>query len=54
MRILFNGEEFTIPKEKIKLLALQQAMSRGIFKGNIHDEKTAIEYLESLGMIICE
>lgn len=41
---------FTIPKQNIVLLAMQQAMDRGIMQGNIHDEKSAIEYLESIGI----
>ena len=41
---------FEIPKENIKALALVQALDRGITHGNIHDEETAIEYLESIGI----
>lgn len=45
---------FKIPKENIKLLAITKALDNGITHDNIHDEETAIEYLESLGMEIKE
>ena len=45
---------FTIPKENIKMLAITKAIDNGITHGNIHNDKTAIEYLESLGMEIRE
>lgn len=41
---------YSIPKENIVLLAYQKAMDNGIMSGNIHDEETAIEYLESIGI----
>lgn len=48
------GQTYTIPKEKIKGLALFEALQRGITSGPIHDEKSAIKYLESLGMKITQ
>ena len=35
-------------------LALVQAMDRGITRGPIHDVKTAIEYLNSIGITVEE
>lgn len=51
-KLTLNGDEFTIPKENIVFLALHQALQRGVKQGNIHDEKTAIEYLKSIGVEI--
>ena len=45
----FKDSEYTIPKENLKAFALFEAMRRGVQKGNIHDEETAKEYLESIG-----
>ena len=45
---------YTIPKENIKAFALYQALQRGITHGNIHDDKTAIEFLESIGVEVSE
>lgn len=53
-KIVVKGSSYTIPKEKIKALALYEALQRGITSGPIHDEQTAIEFLESLGMTIEE
>lgn len=41
---------YEITKENIKVFALMQELDRGITHGNIHDEKTAIEYLNSIGI----
>ncbi len=41
---------FTCPKESIVALALSKAMEKGIFFGNIHDDKTALQYLETIGI----
>ena len=41
--------EFTIPKKNIVAFSMLQAMKNGIFRGHIHDDATAIEYLNSIG-----
>ena len=53
-KLKVNNTEYTIPKENIVLLAMQQAMDRGIMQGNIHDEQSAIEYLESIGIEVSD
>ena len=45
-----NNCAYTIPKKNIVMLALHKALENGITHGNIHDDKTAIEYLESIGI----
>ena len=53
-KLKVNGTVFTIPKENIVLLALHKALERGVEDGPIHDSKTAIEYLNSIGIEVCE
>ena len=53
-KLRVKDKEFTIPKENIKLFALYEALQRGIKKGNIHDNPTAIEYLDSIGIKVSE
>lgn len=53
-KIITNNCAYSIPKQNIVLLALQKALDNGITQGNIHDDKTAIEYLESIGMKVNE
>ena len=45
-----GGRIFTIPKENIVGLAWHEALQRGITHGKICNEKTAIEYLNSIGI----
>lgn len=45
---------YTIPKKNIKLFALSEALNMGITHGNIHDEKTAIDFLISIGIEVSE
>lgn len=52
--ILNNDCAYTIPKENIVMLALHKALENGITHGEIHDDKTAIEYLESIGIKVVE
>lgn len=42
--------EYTIPKQNIVMLAMHEALQRGITHGNIHDEVSAIEYLKEVGI----
>ena len=49
-KLTVNNKEFSIPRNSLVPFAWQQAMDREIMSGNIHDEKTAIEYLDSIGM----
>lgn len=51
-KIIIKNKEFTIPKKNIVLLALEQALQRGIKRGKIHDEETAIDFLRSIGIIV--
>lgn len=53
-KLKVKNSTYTIPKENIKVLALYEALQRGITHGNIHDNITAIEYLESIGMEVEE
>lgn len=53
-QIKVKDSVYKIPKENITLLALQKAMDMSITHGNIHDEKTAIDFLTNLGMEISE
>ena len=48
--IIKGGSEFTMPRENIKCFALYEALQRGITHGNIHDEKTSIDFLLSIGI----
>jgi hypothetical protein len=50
--VIKGTTEFTMPRENIKLFALYEALQRGITHGNIHDEKTSIEYLSTIGITI--
>lgn len=50
LRIKTQNSEFTMPRKNVVMLALQQAMSKGLTHGKIHDEESAIEYLESIGI----
>lgn len=49
-KLTVKGKEFTLPKQNIIVFALSQAIDRGIIRGKIHDEATAIEYLNSIGI----
>ena len=49
-KLIVNDSVYTIPKENIVMLALHKALENGITHGEIHDDKTAIEYLESIGI----
>lgn len=53
-RLKVKDSVFTIPKENIKAFALYEALQRGIMRGNIHDDKTAIEFLDSIGISVEE
>ena len=50
VKISKNGATFEMPRENLKAFALYEALQRGIKSGPIHDEKTAIEYLNSTGI----
>lgn len=54
LRIKTQNSEFTMPRKNVVMLALQQALSRGLTQGKIHDEESAIEYLESIGIEVCQ
>ena len=45
-KLIVKDTIFTIPKKNIVMLALHKALENGITHGNIHDNETAIEYLE--------
>ena len=49
-KLKVKNSEFTIPKDHIRILALQKAMENGIMFGDINNEPKAIEYLESIGI----
>lgn len=49
-----DGEEFTLPRKNVVMFALHEALVRGVKRGSIHDEQTAIEYLERIGFEINE
>lgn len=48
--ITAKGDVFTLGEKSLKAFALYEALQRGITRGNIHDNQTAIEYLESIGI----
>lgn len=50
--VIKGGSEFTMPRENIRCFALYEALQRGITHGDIHDEKTAMNYLLSIGIEI--
>ena len=50
----YKDSEYTIPKENIVMLALHEALQRGIERGPIHDSETAIAYLRSIGFEVTE
>lgn len=54
LTVLKNGAEYTIPKENLKMLALYEALQRGITHGKIHDNETAIEFLSQIGIKVEE
>jgi hypothetical protein len=54
MKLKVNGNEFLIPEQNIVPFALHQAMQRGIMSENIHNIKTAIEYLNNIGIEVIE
>lgn len=45
---------YYIPKENLKPFALYYALQHGITHGNIHDDETAKDYLESIGIRVTE
>lgn len=53
-RLVVKGTTYTCPKCSIVALAITKALDIGITHGNIHDEATAIEYLESIGIKVEE
>ena len=54
LRIKTQNSEFTMPRKNVVMLALQQALSRGLTYGKIHDEESAIKYLENIGIEVCQ
>lgn len=50
IKLIKNRATFTIPRENLKCFALYGALQRGITSGPIKDEKSAIEYLNSIGI----
>lgn len=50
VKLIKNGATFTMPRENLKCLALFEALQRGITSGPIKDEKSSIEYLNSIGI----
>ena len=53
-KLVVEGVEFFIPKNNIKLLAWQKAIDMGILSGDICDEKSAISFLEEIGIKVEE
>lgn len=49
-KLKLNDTVFTMPKKNIVMLALHKAIENGIEYGPIHDDKTAKEYLNSIGI----
>lgn len=50
IKLIKNGATFTIPRENLKCFALYEALQRGNTSGPIKDEKSAIKYLNSIGI----
>jgi hypothetical protein len=50
IKLIKNGATFEMPRENLKCFALYEALQRGITSGPIKDEKSAIEYLNSIGI----
>lgn len=53
-KLKVKDKVFTIPKGNIVPFAWQQAIQRGIMRGKIHDDQTAIEYLNSIGIEVTD
>lgn len=53
-KLVVKGTTYTCPKCSIVTLALTKVLDRGIAYGNINDEATAIEFLESIGVKVEE
>lgn len=50
IKLIKNGVTFETLRENLKCFALYEALQRGIISGPIKDEKSSIEYLNSIGI----
>lgn len=53
-KLRFRDGIYTIPKENLKAFALYKALQHGITHGNIHDDETAKDFLEGLGIEVID